>query len=71
MPRPRILRMFARLRSPRVEHADVAWPGVPAWVTPTPRGLFGGETIHVFAGFAAAPTGDVAIRLVPPARASR
>ena len=60
-----ILRMFARLRSPRVDHADVTWPGAPAWVTTTPRGLFGGETIHVFAGFAAAPTGDVAIRLVP------
>ena len=60
-----ILRMFARLRGPRVDHADVVWPGAPAWVTTPPRGLFGGETIHVFAGFAAAPTGDVAIRLVP------
>ena len=28
-----ILRMFARLRSPRVDHADVTWPGAPAWVT--------------------------------------
>jgi len=60
-----ILRMFARLRSPRVDHADVTWPGVPAWVTTTPRGLFGGETIHVFAGFAAAPMSDVAMQLVP------
>jgi Ca-activated chloride channel family protein len=60
-----ILRMFARLRSPRVDRADVAWPGAPAWVTTAPRSLFGGETIHVFAGYAAAPTGDVAIRLVP------
>ncbi len=51
-----ILRMFARLRSPRVDHADVVWPGVPVWVTSPPRGLFGGETVHVFAGFAAAPT---------------
>ena len=64
-----ILRMFARLRSPRVDHADVTWPGAPAWVTTAPRGLFGGETIHVFAGFAAAPTGDVAIRLVPSGEA--
>jgi len=59
-----ILRMFARVRSPRVDHADVTWPGVPAWVTPAPRGLFGGETIHVFAGFASAPAGEMAIRLV-------
>src|SRR6185437_8198707 len=59
------LRMFARLRSPRVDHADVTWPAEPTWVTPTPRGLFGGETIHVFAGFSTAPTGEVAMRLVP------
>ena len=60
-----ILRMFARLRSPRVDHADVTWPAEPTWVTPMPRGLFGGETIHVFAGFDAAPTGEVAMHLVP------
>jgi Ca-activated chloride channel homolog len=59
-----ILRMFARLRSPRVDHADVNWPAEPTWVTSTPRGLFGGETIHVFAGFASVPAGEVAIRLV-------
>jgi len=58
-----ILRMFARLRSPRVDHADMTWPSAPAWVTTTPRGLFGGETIHVFAGFSAAPTGEVTLAL--------
>jgi Ca-activated chloride channel family protein len=29
-----------------------------------PGGLFGGETIHAFAGFAAAPSGDVALKLI-------
>ncbi len=58
-----ILRMFARLRAPRVERADVAWPAAPAWSTPLPSGLFGGETIHAFAGFDAAPLGTVALAL--------
>ena len=59
-----ILRMFARLRAPRVEHAEIDWPQKPKWVTPLPRGLFGGETIHVWAGFDAPPIGDVALRLM-------
>jgi Ca-activated chloride channel family protein len=59
-----ILRMFARLRAPRVERAEVAWPATVAWTTPLPGGLFGGETIHAFAGFAAAPSGDVALKLI-------
>ncbi len=59
-----ILRMFARLRAPRIERAEIAWPATVAWTTPLPGGLFGGETIHAFAGFAAAPSGDVALKLV-------
>jgi Ca-activated chloride channel family protein len=59
-----ILRMFARLRAPRVERAEIAWPVTPEWTTPMPGGLFGGETIHAFAGFAAAPSGDVALKLI-------
>jgi len=60
-----ILRMFARLRAPRVERADIAWPQSPNWVTPIPHGLFGGETIHVFAGFDALPAGEVSLQLAP------
>ncbi len=60
-----ILRMFARLRAPRIERTDIAWPSSPKWVTPLPQGLFGGETIHVFAGFDAQPVGEVSLRLVP------
>ncbi|MBE7523047.1 MAG: VWA domain-containing protein [Burkholderiales bacterium] len=58
-----ILRMFSRLRAPRVERADVTWPATPGWATPLPRGLFGGETVHAYAGFDTAPTGAVAIAL--------
>ncbi len=60
-----ILRMFARLRAPRIARAGIDWPQSPAWVSPLPRGLFGGETVHVWAGFDALPAGDVALRLVP------
>jgi Ca-activated chloride channel family protein len=59
-----ILRMFARLRAPRVERAEVAWPGTSAWSTPLPRGLFGGETVHAFAGFASVPAGIATLKLV-------
>jgi Ca-activated chloride channel family protein len=60
-----ILRMFARLRAPRVERVDITWPLTPRWTTQLPRGLFGGETIHVYAGFDALPTGEVDIALRP------
>ena len=60
-----IVRMFARLRAPRVRRSDIAWPQSPKWVTPIPNGLFGGETIHVFAGFDALPVGEVALSLLP------
>ena len=58
-----ILRMFARIRAPRVQRADIAWPASAGWTTPLPTGLFGGETIHVFAGFDTAPSGDVKLAL--------
>ena len=58
-----ILRMFGRMRAPRVDRADVAWPAAPAWSTPLPSGLFGGETIHAFAGFDAPPLGAVTLAL--------
>jgi Ca-activated chloride channel family protein len=60
-----IVRMFLRLRAPRIARAEVAWPGVPRWVTPLPTGLFGGETLHVYAGFAAPPQGAATLTLVP------
>jgi Ca-activated chloride channel family protein len=60
-----ILRMFARLRAPRVDRAAIAWPATPEWTTPLPGGLFGGETIHAFAGFASVPAGTATLTLAP------
>jgi Ca-activated chloride channel family protein len=58
-----ILRTFARLRAPRIERADVAWPATPRWTVPLPAGLFGGETIHALAGFDAPPMGATTLSL--------
>ena len=60
-----ILRMFARMRAPRIASARIDWPSQPVWTTPVPTGLFGGETVHAFAGFDAAPAGDAALQLAP------
>lgn len=48
---PAILRMFARLRSPRLTDLRVEWPpGVaPQWVSPLSSSVFDGDTVHVFA----------------------
>jgi len=58
-----IVRMFARLRSPRIARVDVQWPIAPLWTTPLPSGLFGGETVHVLAGFATAPLGEAVLTM--------
>lgn len=60
-----ILRMFGRLRAPRVDRAEVVWAATPKWTAPLPRGLFGGETIHALAGFDALPAGETELHLVP------
>jgi Ca-activated chloride channel family protein len=65
-----ILRMFARLRAPRVERAEIAWAATPAWTTPLPSALFGGETVHAFAGFASVPAGMATLKLVPRGEAA-
>lgn len=48
---PAVLRMFARLRSPRVQKLRLQWPeGVtPAWVSALPPSVFDGETLNIFA----------------------
>ena len=60
-----ILAMFARMRAPRVERVEVTWPAPPLWQAPLPSALFGGETVHAIAGFAAPPIGEASIALVP------
>ncbi|NMG31757.1 VIT domain-containing protein [Aromatoleum evansii] len=60
---PAILRMFARLRSPRVSGIELHWPdGVkPLWATSLPNAIFDGDTVRVFAGCRQVPTGDVVL----------
>lgn len=60
-----IVRMFARLRSPRIARVDVQWPVPPLWTTPLPTGLFGGETVHALAGFTSPATGEALLALIP------
>ncbi|MFC7459172.1 VIT domain-containing protein [Hydrogenophaga defluvii] len=58
---PAVLRMFARLRSPRLSDLSLEWPGgvVPEWVSPILPSVFDGDTVNVFAFFGQMPTGDV------------
>lgn len=61
---PAVLRMFARLRSPRMTGLAVIWPGeAPAeWISPLPRSVFDGDTVNVFALLRQVPTGDVRLQ---------
>jgi len=48
---PAVLRMFARLRSPRLTNVAVVWPfGVtPLWTSTIAPSVFDGDTVNVFA----------------------
>ncbi len=58
---PAVLRMFARLRSPRFTELNLAWPegAVPDWATPLHGSVFNGDTVNVFASLGQAPKGNV------------
>ena len=58
---PAILRMFVRLRSPRLSDLNIEWPAgvVPAWVSPLLHSVFDGDTVNVFALLGQAPAGQV------------
>ena len=58
---PAVLRMFARLRSPRLSELALAWPEgmVPQWVSPLPRSVFDGDSCHVFAWLGQAAEGKL------------
>ncbi len=60
---PAVLRMFARLRSPRLVDVRLQWPGAaaPEWQTALPPALFDGDTVNVFAGLAAVPQGEASL----------
>lgn len=58
---PAVLRMFARLRSPRLANLHLEWPAgvVPQWVSPLLPSVFDGDTVNIFALLAQAPAGPV------------
>lgn len=58
---PAVLRMFARLRSPRLDGVRLVWPdGVqPLWVSPVLPSVFDGDTVNVFALLPHTATGEV------------
>ena len=58
---PAVLRMFARLRSPRLADLNIEWPvGVaPEWVSPLLPSVFDGDTVNVFALLGQFPAGQV------------
>ena len=61
---PAVLRMFARLRSPRLEQVRVVWPeGVePAWASPVGASVFDADTVHVQAFLPRALKGAVRLQ---------
>ncbi len=58
---PSILRMFARLRSPRLNDVTVVWPEgfTPEWVTSIPKSVFDGDTVNLFSMAKQTPVGTV------------
>lgn len=54
-----ILRMFARLRSPRMVSVSLAWPeeSAPVWVSDLVPSIFDSDTVTVFALLPKKPTG--------------
>ncbi|WP_295387329.1 VIT domain-containing protein [uncultured Thiodictyon sp.] len=65
---PAVLRMFARLRSPRLSGLRLVWPEgqVPLWVSPLATAIFDDDTVNCFAAFARVPAGTVRLLGVPP-----
>lgn len=58
---PAVLRMFARLRSPRLTDLRVEWAAgaKPEWVSPLYASVFDGDTVNVFALMRHVPVGEV------------
>jgi len=60
----RIVRHFRRIHQPRTTLVTVEWPAEPLSQSPETIGtLFAGDTLHVFARFAAMPTGELIFRV--------
>lgn len=56
-----VVRMFTRLRSPRLTDLRIEWPEAtaPRWTTTPSAAVFDGDTVSVFAQFDRPPTGAV------------
>ncbi len=58
----KILSQFHRLRQPKLDQVQIDWPTAPVWITPLPKTIFAGDTVHAFAGFQQAVNGAVTLR---------
>lgn len=56
-----ILRTVNRLRETPKRIVEVEWPAAPEWALPLPATLFAGDTLHLIAGFATPPVGEVKV----------
>lgn len=58
---PAVLRMFTRLRSPRLSKLSLVCPAdvKPVWVSPAPSTVFDGDTVHAFFLLKTVPAGPV------------
>lgn len=61
---PAIIRMFARLRSPRLENLEIIWPEdtQPVSQSTLPLSAFDADTIHLFANWEHLPKGTITLR---------
>lgn len=61
-----ITRMFHRIAQEPASKVRITWPGAPEWEVLPGQAIFDGETIHAFARFAAAPSGEARLSFVLP-----
>lgn len=68
---PAVLRMFARLRSPRLTDLRLVWPAGAQveWAVPLPVSVFDGDTIHVLAWLGDEAGGELQLVGYPPGQA--
>lgn len=66
-----ITRMFLRIGQSPASQVRVTWPGTVDWEVPPSQALFDGETLHVFARFAARPAGEAKLSYMLPGGVAR
>ena len=59
----RVLGQFHRMRQPQLGELHIEWPVKPSWMTALPETVFGGDTVHVFAGFERTVEGSVRLKV--------